>query len=357
MSHWLRPRGLRCLDQTTGGANITTLRKQHRLDQLAGFKLISVPGARLYHSSRALASLSMSSASRRLGQLNEQVRKPSARPYSSAGSSANSTKDAKVISTVREHSPGHNVATLTLSNPNKLNIVNTPLIEQLIAKCQELSRDDKLRAVILAGAPTAAGKAPSWIGGADIKEMSGMSSYDQAKQFITTVHLACKALRDIPVPVIARVHGFSLGAGLEIMAACDLRIATELSTFGMPEVKIGLPSVVEAALLPGLIGMGRTRRLLYLAENISADVAERWGLIEKIVSDEAELDQAVDEWVGMIVSMGPKCIRSQKQLMQKWENSTVDEGIQAGVEALAEAFEDGGQEPRELMEKFLNRKR
>lgn len=59
----------------------------------------------------------------------------------------------------------------------------------------------------------------------------------------------------------------------------------------------------------------------------------------------------------MLVGMGPKCIRSQKVLMQKWENSTVDEGIEAGVEALAETFRDGGKEPKELMGKFLNRRR
>ena len=65
----------------------------------------------------------------------------------------------------------------------------------------------------------------------------------------------------------------------------------------------------------------------------------------------------MNEWVDRLVEMGPKCVRSQKRLMQKWENSTVDEAIQAGVEALAEAFRDGGKEPRSLMEGFLNRKR
>jgi enoyl-CoA hydratase/carnithine racemase len=227
----------------------------------------------------------------------------------------------------------------------------------LIATCQELSKDEALRAVILTGAPTAAGKAASFIGGADIGEMSQMNSYDGARAFITHVHNGCTALRDIPVPVIARVDGFCLGAGMEIAASCDLRIVTKNSTFGMPEVKIGLPSVVEAAYLPGLIGWGRTRRFLYLAENISGDVAERWGLVERLVDDEAALDKAVDEWTDMLVNMGPKCIRAQKRLMQYWENSSVDEGIQAGVDALAEAFSDGGKEPRELMGKFLNRRR
>jgi enoyl-CoA hydratase/carnithine racemase len=128
---------------------------------------------------------------------------------------------------------------------------------ELITACQELSKDDNLRVVVLTGAPTAAEKGASFIGGADIKEMSQMNSYEQAHQFITHVHNACAALRDVPVPVIARINGFCLGAGMEIAASCDLRIATNDSLLGMPEVKIGLPSVAEAAYLPGLMGWGR----------------------------------------------------------------------------------------------------
>lgn len=237
-----------------------------------------------------------------------------------------------------------------------MNIVSSPILEQLVKTCHELSKDDSLRAVILTGGQTAEGKSPSFIGGADIKEMNALSSSEDAKTFIKKIHSACQALRDLPVPVIARVHGFCLGAGLEIMAACDLRIATKDSTFGMPEVRVGIPSVVEAALLPGLIGMGRTRRLLYLAENISAREALEWGLIEKIVDHEAALNAAVQDWAERIAGTGPKAIRAQKKLMQSWENSTVDEGIQAGVEAFGEAYSDGGKEPREYMGKFINRR-
>lgn len=300
----------------------------------------------------------MSLAQTRLNLLSEQIRKPSARAYSSVGIPPEDTTDEEIICSVREHSPGHNFATVTVSNPRKLNIVNSPLLEQLVETCKALAKDDKLRAVVLTGAPTAKGKAPSWIGGMDIREMAIVDSDEAARKFITLVHGACDALRQIvPVPVIAKVHGFSLGAGLEIMASCDLRIATKISTFGMPEVKIGLPSVVEAALMPGLIGMGRTRRLMYLAENITAETAEKWGLVEKVVADEHELDRAVDEWVDMIVSNAPKSIRAQKRLMLKWENTTTEQGIQAGVDALAATFADGGKEPKEYMAKFLNRKR
>ena len=273
------------------------------------------------------------------------------------GSSASDQDAARIVSSTQEHSPGHNVATIEVANPRKLNIVNSSLLEELKSVCHALSQDEHLRAVVLRGAPTAAGKQPSFIGGADIKEMIEISSSEQARAFIDRIHDTCAALRAIPVPVIASIDGFCLGAGLEIAAACDLRIATQKSVFGMPEVKVGIPSVVEAAYLPGLIGMGRTRRLLYLAENIDGAEAERWGFLEKLVSDASELDTAVNNWVGTLAGMGPKAIRSQKVLMQRWEGCTVNEGIEAGAQAYAEAFADGGKEPKEFMGKFVQRRR
>lgn len=210
------------------------------------------------------------------------------------GTSTNS-EQAAIHCNIQEHGPSQNVAVLTVSNPRKLNIVNTPLLLQLIEKCKELRNDPSLRAVILTGGQTSPGKVPAFVGGADITEMYHLASYDEARQFITRIHLACKALRDFPVPVIASVNGYCLGAGLEIMASCDLRVATDISTFAMPEVKVGIPSVVEAALLPGLIGLGRTRRLLYLAESIDASTAETWGLVDRLVPDGPALGTAVQD--------------------------------------------------------------
>ena len=271
------------------------------------------------------------------------------------GTSTNSDQ-AGVHCTIKEHDPGQNVAVLTVSNPRKLNVVNTPLLVQLTEKCKELRNDHSLRAVILTGGQTAPGKTPAFIGGADITEMYHLASYNEARQFITRVHLACKAVRDLPVPVIASVNGYCLGAGLEIAASCDLRIATDISTFAMPEVKVGIPSVVEAALLPGLIGMGRTRRLLYLAENINASTAETWGLVDRVVSDETALDTAVQDWVGKICDSGPAAIREQKRLMRKWEDCLTSEGIAAGIVSFASAYKYGADEPGEYMGRFLRNK-
>ncbi|CAL5872795.1 uncharacterized protein PFLUO_LOCUS7064 [Penicillium psychrofluorescens] len=252
------------------------------------------------------------------------------------------------------------IAHVTISRPTKLNALNSALLAALPQTLSSLTtRHPDLLAVILTGAGPKA-----FVGGADLAEMAALDSPASARAFITRVHGACDAVRECPVPVIARVNGFALGAGLELAASCDLRVAREGAVFGMPEVRVGIPSVVEAALLPNLIGWGRTRQLLMLGENISASDALRWGLVEKVVSDgETELDEAVEEWVQALEKNGPLAVRRQKALMRRWEAlSGVDESVQAGVDAFGEAFEvkaENGEtetEPGRMMGEFFRRK-
>ena len=99
------------------------------------------------------------------------------------------------------------------------------------------------------------------IGGADIKEMARLDQ-KSAEKFITGLRDLCEAVRIFPAPVIACLPGWCLGGGLEVAAACDFRIAAHDAKFAMPEVRVGIPSVIHAALLPRLIGWGRTRWLV-----------------------------------------------------------------------------------------------
>jgi len=181
-----------------------------------------------------------------------------------------------------------------------------------------------------------------------------MKDAEDGRRFITLIHRLCQAIRDCPVPVIARMEGYTLGAGLEVAAACDIRIAADTAQFGMPEVKVGIPSVVEAALLPRLIGWGRTSWLLLTGENIDAATADRWGLTEQVVPA-AQLSQAIDSCVNAIVVATPLAVRAQKRLMRRWERLPLDEAVQAGIDAFAQSVSDG--EHRERMTAFLNRKK
>ena len=240
------------------------------------------------------------------------------------------------------------VARIVVDYQPRLNILNSELIGQLTSALNDLTNNEELRVLILTGAGDRA-----FIGGADVNEMASLNKAT-SKSFITRLHEACNALRNIPVPVIARISGYCLGAGLEVAASCDLRIAADDSVFGMPEVKVGIPSVIEAAILPRLIGWGKAAELVYTGETISAQEAVACGLIERAVSA-GHLDAAVERWTSAILEAGPRAIRLQKRLLREWERLALEQGIERGIEVFAEAYETG--EPRAFMQRFLKRRK
>jgi enoyl-CoA hydratase len=244
----------------------------------------------------------------------------------------------------RDDREGGRIATVTIDNRRKLNTLNSGLMAEFVAAIDGLAGDDALRAVVLTGACDKA-----FIGGADIDEMAALDAAT-ARDFITRIHRCCNVLRDLPVPVIGRIQGFALGAGLEIAAACDLRVAAETAQFGMPEVKLGIPSVVEAALLPMLVGWGRTREMLLLGEMFTAVEAAEWGLVERVVPA-AGLDAAVESWVAALLAAAPRAVRLQKKLIRAWEDLPLRAAVGAGIDAFAAAWESD--EPRQEMTKFL----
>ena len=245
--------------------------------------------------------------------------------------------------------PGGTVARVVYDNARKLNAVNPPALLDLTEAFLGLAREDDLRCVVFSGE---GGKA--FIGGADINHMTTMKHPEDGRRFLTQIHKLCQAIRDVPVPVICKAEGYTLGAGLEVAVSCDIRIAADTAWFGMPEVKVGLPSVVEAALLPRLIGWGRTSWLLLTAQNIDAQTAERWGLVEQVMPA-AELEAAVERCVESIVEATPQAMRIQKRLMRRWERLSLDEAVQAGIDAFAQSVGEG--EHIERMGAFVNRKK
>src|SRR5882672_6400740 len=243
-----------------------------------------------------------------------------------------------------QRSEGGHLAHLTIDNIGKLNSLNRELMIEIVGTVARLGDDPQLRLAVVSGAGERA-----FVGGADIGEIAALD-HVTARSFITLVHRCCDAFRRLPVPVIARIDGYALGAGLELACACDLRVASDRSVFGMPEVRIGIPSVVEAALLPKLIGQGRARRLLLTGETIGASEALAWGLVDA-VAPPGELDAAVERFAAAILAGGPRAIRSQKALILEWEDLSASAAIARGIDALAEAY--ATDEPRQMAEARL----
>lgn len=253
---------------------------------------------------------------------------------------------ARIAVEIEQRREGH-VAWVTLENAPKANCLTSALVGELEAAFKELSRDADLRLAVLTGEGTR-----SFIGGANLHELRAFDP-KTAELFIAGMQRANQAIRDLPVPVVARINGACMGAGLEVAASCDIRIAVQNAKFAMPEVMFDLPSVIEAALFPRLIGWGRTNWLLFRGDAIDAETALDWGLIEKAVAP-TELDDAVAEIVDRIMSNGPTGIRLQKRLMRSWESLPLDDGIRAGIQSLADAYRDG--DPPARIARFLDRR-
>jgi len=214
------------------------------------------------------------------------------------------------------------LARIFLNRPEKANALQSATLEALADAARGLAGDDTLRVVVLGG------RGKTFCGGADVAELRALNAAT-APLFVTRIHEVCQAIRDLPVPVVAKLHGAVIGAGLEIAAACDLRVAAEGTKFAMPEVRLAIPSVVEAALLPRLMGSGRAAWLVLTGQAIDARRGLEWGLIEEI-GDGESLVQA-------LLAADPEALRMQKQLLQLWDEAPLATSVAASIERFAQA--------------------
>ena len=256
--------------------------------------------------------------------------------------------EAQFVNVRIEMRPSGHVAHVMVNNPKHRNRLGKAGKDQLIAAFTGLAKDDELRVAVLTGAGD-----KSFISGSDLAEMKDLDAGGQI-EVSTKTHLACDAIRRLPVPVIARVNGFCLGSGMELAASCDLRVATDASRFGMPEVKFGIPSGMEACLLPGLVGWGKARELVFTGELMDAQEAHRCGFVDRLVTP-GEIDEAVEKWVSSICAAGARAIRLQKALVQDWERMSIKDAVQRGIAAMGESRSTD--EPVRLMQAFIDRKR
>ena len=236
-------------------------------------------------------------------------------------------------------------AWVTLDRP-PLNLFEPGLIRALRDTFETLARDPAVRVAVLGGSGRA------FTAGMDVKVMEDLDVVS-AKTLITSLHEAIAAVHAAPFPVVASIHGGCLGAGFELALACDLRVAATDALLGLPEVRVGVPSVIEAALLPGMIGSARAAELLFLGETITAARAMEWGLLNAVVPPSG-LRGAVETMVGKILACGPSAIRMQKELVVRWRSTDLASAVTYGVNAVALSFTDG--EPREGMRAFLEKR-
>lgn len=240
------------------------------------------------------------------------------------------------------------VAYITVNNPEKRNTLGMPGKRAIADTFNTLAGNERLRVAVITGAGD-----KSFIAGADIAEMKDLDA-KQAEVEHTLTHVANESIQMLPVPVIARINGWCLGFGMELAAACDMRIGVDSARFGMPEVRVGIPSGMEAVLLPALIGWGKSAELIYTGDIIDAEEAYRCGFLQKVVAA-SELDAAVERMVSSVLLGGPRAIRLQKALIRDWQRMSQTDAVWQGIRACVEARSTD--EPKRMMEAFITRKR
>lgn len=240
------------------------------------------------------------------------------------------------------------LATVTIDRPEKLNILNREIFNGLIGAAENISQDANTRVVVITGAGDRAFSA-----GVDVHEMKDLD-VTKAKEFISLVHRAIKSFRELDSVVIAAINGFCLGGSLELAMACDIRIASENAQLGLPEIQVGIPSVIEAVLMPLLMGTGRAREMILLGDPISAIEAERVGLVNKVVPAD-KLKSTVREITDRLLSYSPTTLKWQKRILKRWLPQDMEAAIDYSIEAFGQCYATG--EPREAMNALLEKRK
>jgi len=213
------------------------------------------------------------------------------------------------------------IAILKVNRPEALNALNESVLKQMDAAIEDLEKDDTVDVVIITGE----GKA--FVAGADIVAMKDLNA-EQGRLWGNLGQKVFRKIETMSKPVIAAVNGFALGGGCELAMACDIRIASEKAKFGQPEVGLGItPGYSGTQRLPRLVGVAKAKELIFTGEMISADEAERIGLVNKVVKHEDLLAEA-KEMAKKILKNAQKAVRYSKMAINRGIETDIDTGIE-----------------------------
>ncbi len=210
------------------------------------------------------------------------------------------------------------VATLTLNRPAQFNALSSGMLAALQNALNQVKSNRDARVVVLAGSGRA------FCAGHDLREMQTHPDQAWLAALFTRCSSVMMTLAEMPQPVIARVHGVATAAGCQLVAACDLAIAARSARFATSGVNLGLFCSTPAVAMTRAVAAKRAAELLFSGDFIDAERAERWGLINRCVSD-ADLESATWEWAAAIAAKSRSALASGKALLrQQRELSTAD---------------------------------
>ena len=238
------------------------------------------------------------------------------------------------------------VVTLCLNRPAQRNALSRELMQALTAALADLGEDPDVRVVVLGG------RGPAFSAGHDLSEMVGLGLAEYREVFELCAEVMT-AIHDLPQPVIARVHGMATAAGCQLVAACDLAVASSEALFATPGVKIGLFCTTPMVEVTRSIGRKRSLEMLLTGTPIDAETAAAWGLVNKVVAP-GELEAATDELAQRIVSASSLTVGIGKRAFYR----QIDLGIDDAYELCGEVMSENAtaEDAQEGMSAFLEKR-
>ncbi|MDQ3290903.1 MAG: enoyl-CoA hydratase-related protein [Bacteroidota bacterium] len=246
----------------------------------------------------------------------------------------------KVTNPVKPH-----IALIELNRPKELNALSVPLMSELRDALQKLDADEEVRVIVLTGNEKA------FAAGADIKQMADKSAIDmyQVDQFATW-----DQIKKIKKPLIAAVSGFALGGGCELAMLCDMIIASETAVFGQPEIKIGvIPGAGGTQRLTKALGKAKTMEMVLTGKFLTAEEAEKHGLINRIVPVELYLSEAL-KLAAQISELSPIAVKLAKEAVLRSFETHLEEGLLLERKNFYLAF--ASEDQKEGMAAFLEKR-
>ena len=248
------------------------------------------------------------------------------------------------------------IAKVTINRPDKLNALNQDIRSRIKEMCKWADENDSIRCVVITGAkpnPPPEGnraKPNAFVAGADITEFVGKGSQEIREIFRDN---AIEAIWNLKKPTIAMVDGFALGGGCEVACSCDIRIASDRSIFGTPEIKLGLiPGYGGTQRLVHLVGYGRAMEMMMTGNNVSAEDAYRMGIVNHLCTPE-NLESKTMEIAQTIASKSMHTLRVAKQAIRASLDNGITDGVEFEATVFAKLFDTEDQEIG--VQAFLNR--
>lgn len=228
---------------------------------------------------------------------------------------------------VRDDEDG--VRWITFSRPEKLNALLSEDLQAITRALTDLRTAP--RAAVLTGSGERAFSA-----GMHLDAFQDLTP-DSARSLIETVRDCVGSVRAAPFPTLSMLNGHCLGVAFEIALASDLRVAAGHAMVGLPEIKVGIPSVVDAALLQQHVGLSKAKEMILTGDLYPVADLEQLGLFNAVVPAE-ELETATRRLLDRVTPWTPTVVAAQKRLFEVWQNSTLTDGIAASVDVFAQVF-------------------